>query len=292
MWCAARRHACWVGLLGAAIAVSGCSWFNALGFRWGGSEGSQPIPRDALAAPGAVPPPITEVGDDETGPVVLAMHFDVLRVDLPVGEIRHSLKVWNHLEESIGDPGQTALLARNGLRIGVGDESAWPAMRLVFEGNDARSTRAAHIASDGLGLVVPLGDTEDGATYFLHRRSGELQGGAFGAGRMILLVDYEADANDPSRVRLTITPEFREHKSRTRIVQQGGEIVTVHDQEGVVFHELAAAVTVEPGQFVVVASSTNADGGYLLGSRWLNSELDMQKYETVLCINVQVARTE
>jgi len=200
--------------------------------------------------------------------MALAVQFDVLRVDLPVDRIRHSLKIWNHIEESLGDPVQTALLARNGFRVGVGQRSAWSAVRTIFEENGARCTRAAHTVQDGRELMIPLGYVADGDTYFVHRRGG----------------------NDPSILDVIVTPRSRQHRAQMKYVERGGQIVSVQDQEGMVFGELASAAALAPDQFLVIGTSAEAGGGYLLGSWWLSTRMDARDYEIVLCISARTVR--
>ncbi len=255
-------------------------------------------PRDALAPPGqhfneGVDGSAPQLDTDKDAAViVLRMHFDVLRVDLPLETIRHSLKLWNHVDESVGDPGLTALLARNGFRVGVTDAGSWAAIRTILAENEARTTRVEHVALEDLPLVIPLGEVDEGESYFLHRRGGKLAGGAFHAGKKQIRVDYATDEKDPRRVTLRATPVVVEERMRTKLVAQGDRIVTVRDHEGQVFRELAATVTVGPGELLVIGSSAPADDGFLLGSWWLTSSLDLEKYETVLFISAQPTRVE
>ena len=286
-----RRQLGWWGMLSATAAL--CGACVSLGLNSAPEQTGPAVQtEDEFAPPGAAPdqhPPQAE-GAPEI--VVIRMRFDVLRIDLPVDRITHSLKIWNHIDESVGDPALTALLARNGLRLGVAERDAWPAMRTLFEENGGRSTRAERVVQPGLGLTIPLGQVENGDTYFLHCRGGRLQGGTFRAGSKSFQVEYALDEQDPARVFLRVTPQYREKRSKTKLVEQGGEILSVRDHEGVVFDELTATATVEPGQFLVIGSSAEAEKGFLLGSWWLTSRLNMQEYETVLCITPQPVRIE
>lgn len=283
-----------VGFVLAAVIVcaGGCSWFPRLEL----ASHEQPAEvTDSLVAPGTLEGE-TSAGENESAQIAssdsiaLAVQFDVLRVDLPVERVRHSLKIWNHLDESLGDPVQTALLARNGFRIGVGERSVWSAIRTIFEENGARSTRATYTVQDGRELMIPLGDVNEGDTYFVHGRGGQLKGGAFDAGTKFLAVDCAPRADDPTILSMTVTPRTRDHKGRMKYVEHGGQIMSVQDQEGLVFSELAAPVSLAPGQFLVIGGSAEAESGYLLGSWWLNTTLDAQAYEIVLCVSAKTVR--
>ena len=196
------------------------------------------------------------------------------------------------LDEALGDPGLTALLARNGFRVGVGRQADWPAIRAVFERNGARVTRVARTVQEGAPLTIPLGQVEDGTSYFLHKRGGGLGGGTLTAGRRVFLIGYALDADDPQRLVLRATPVFEAKRTREKLVERDGEIVAVRDHEGRVFHDLTVETGLAAGEFLVIGGSGLAEKGFVLGSRWLGSALDMQQYETVLCISAQATRIE
>jgi len=215
---------------------------------------------------------------------VVRMQFDVTRIDLPVREIKHSLKIWNHVDEAKADPRLTALLARNGFRLGVADRDAQPAIRTIFEENEARIGQVRHSATDGLPLMLSLGSVQEGSTYFVHRKDGGLIGETFNAGTMFLRIDYVMTDDKPPRVVLQVTPELREDRTRTRLVDRGGEIQAIQVHDGTVFDELSTMFTLKRTQFLVIGTSERAQKGYILGSWWLTSVLNMQQYETVLCV--------
>jgi len=252
--------------------------------------GPEAGPAVDLSPPGQSAAAAAPVADGRT--YVLRVHFDVMRVDLPVTETRHSQKIWNHLAETMGDPGLTALLARNGFRAGVGDQADWPALRAIFEHNRARVTRVARAAQDGTPLTIPLGPIADGSSYFLHRRGGGLTGGTLNAGQRSMRIEYALSADDPQRVILRAMPAFQEQDVVAKTVERDGELVVVRDHEGRVFRELAVDVEVGPGQFLVIGESASAAGGFLLGSWWLDSSLELEKFETVLCISARTTRIE
>ncbi|GJM26039.1 MAG: hypothetical protein DHS20C16_24540 [Phycisphaerae bacterium] len=218
------------------------------------------------------------------------MQFDVHRVELPIEEERRSLDLWKHLNESLGDPQLTALLARNGLRAGKGDRDAWPAMKSIIEDAGGRMGTYRHVLDNGLSLLVNLDRTEGGESYFLHERGGSLKGGSLPEGTKRILIDYAAQDGDATRVILKVRPELEEARTRSRWVEQDGNVANVQDHDGITFDELAVMIKLAPGEFAVLGSSEQADSGYLIGSRWLSSTLGMKNHETVLFIRPQLVR--
>ena len=274
-----------------ALACNDAQWDWSGGRQTSPAEVAAPAD-DSFAVPGSALPADGGGDGDRGGMIVLRIHFDVLRIDLPVDAVRHSLKIWNHIDEALGDPGLTALLARNGFRVGVGRQADWPAIRAVFERNGARVTRVARTVQEGAPLTIPLGQVEDGTSYFLHKRGGGLGGGTLTAGRRVFLIGYALDADDPQRLVLRATPVFEAKRTREKLVERDGEIVAVRDHEGRVFHDLTVETGLAAGEFLVIGGSGLAEKGFVLGSRWLGSALDMQQYETVLCISAQATRIE
>lgn len=227
--------------------------------------------------------------------VELGVVFEVLRVDLPRKDGRAALKIWNHLNESIGDPGLTALLARNGLRIGVGDDETWPALRAVFEANDARTAHVDQLAESGRPVILPLGEVQSGNSYFLHRRTAGLEGGTFPTGQCQFQIDFAVSERDLASIELRIAPRLEESRTRTRVVDQGGALVTVRDRPAQAFEELTVNLTVAPGEYVVIGSSAEAKPageGFLLGSWWFTAKLGAETFETVLCVKPKVTRLD
>jgi len=294
-----------LGLVAAvACGAAGCAdnWWDVRTWEIAPQEHSpEPTPAPALsdewAAPGEGMADAAAEGDAQTaasagddGLFVLGVHFDLMRVDVPVTETRNAGKVWNHLNESLGDPGLTALLARNGFRIGKGDQADWPALRAIFERNGAKVNRVARTAQDGTPLTLPLGAIADGTGYFLHRRGGGMGGGTFNAGQRTFRIEYTLDTDDPRRVRLRIVPAFTEQQGEAKPVERDGEIVMVRDPTGRVFHELAVDVDLGPGEYVVIGPSAAAAAGFVLGSCWLDATMNLQQFETVLCISAQPTR--
>ena len=245
---------------------------------------------DQEAPPPEVEPMGVQTSAAQSDATVVRVHFDVLRVDLPIESTRHSLKVWNHLDESQSAPGRVALLARNGIRVGVADGSAWPALRAIFEANNARTVRRQDTVGDGLPRFFELGRVAEGDTYFVHTQRGALEGGTFAAGVKRLRIDYAIKEDAPQTVVVRVTPEFYEDEAQEKWVESGGEVVAVRDHGGVVFDELSATATLQPGQFLVIGGSERANRGLLVGSWWFNSTLDMRGYETLVCITPKVVR--
>ena len=280
--------------LGSAAMLL-CQGCNSDRFRLGRSAPPQPEAfRPAVAGDR---PMITEserpseLGHRENA-VTLQITFELLRVDLPIRGMRHSLKIWNHVDETRAGPSQTALLARNGLRMGAAPVEAWPALRALFEANDARSVRARHAVQSGAPVSVRLGEIEEAESFFEYRRDGSLVGRTFDCGTRFLHIDYALDPADPARTRIRVTPEVRKFGTGKHWQNIDGRLREVPRYEGRIFSDLSAELAVGPGEFLVIGPSETACLESLVGSRFLTSEQNNVTYETVICLTPRPVRVD
>jgi len=228
--------------------------------------------------------------DELTSPVALGLSFDVMRIELPVEPIRHSAKIWNHVDEWNEDPTVPGRLARNGMRLGVADENDWPALKTLFEQVGAKSDERRLVMTEGQPLMINLGELPAGQSYFLHRRTGQLEGGVFADSEKFLRIEFVADDSELSELRLRITPESVEKTRRRKLVSRQGQVREIAEAQGVLFSDLSATVSLETGQFVVIGPGERATEGYRLGSWWFQSQLRSEPMEAVVLIKPQPVR--
>ncbi len=241
---------------------------------------------DGLAARGPSDTPV-----DRDAIVVVQLHFDVLRVELPADTVHHSDKTWNHVAEPSGDPARTALLRRNGLRVGTASADAWPALRAVFEASQATVIRAPHVARLGAPLALDLGPVDAGTSVFLLTEDHRLVGTSFESGSKYLRIDYAVSTDDGGFTTLRLTPEVNRVSPTKRWQEANGDLRRVADYDGRVFHELSFAVDVPVGEFLVIGPDTEATP-LSIGRRFLTRDLDGRKHETILCITPQPFLTD
>lgn len=223
---------------------------------------------------------------------VVGLSFDVIRVELPLAESSIATDIWKYVDESNSDPSLPALLARNGMRIGVADGSAWAAMRSIFERNSARSSRDQLTMQEDQPAMIRMGKLEEGGMYFLHRRGGKVEGGTFEAGDRFIRLDYEMPASDTDAIDLRVTLETRGADSTRRLVSHDGKVQQVLATEGDSFGEMAYSTRLENGQFLVMGSGDSADKGFRIGSWWFRSQSGENRTETIVCVRPAPFRVE
>ncbi len=296
----ARRMRSWVGkthrwaLAGLALAASACREPRAGWF----SRPQQPEAVDAQAEPlnlfnlGGRQKPVETL-------VVVQVQFDVLRIDLPIeaapgaagGGVAHSRKVWNHVDELRIDAARVALLARNGLRIGVARRDDWPVMKAIFEGNGAHVIHAPQTVGSGMPLTLEVGTISSPETVFVYEPDGDLVGDTFDSGEKNVHLAYAVDPSDVSRTIIRVTPEVFAGQG-SRWAQVGSELQRLPAFEGKVYDHLMVELSLGPGEFLAMGPADATRSRSVIGSRFLTREYDGRPCETILCVAPQPFWTE
>lgn len=230
----------------------------------------------------------TGSGDTEQidRPVVRSIElvFDVVRADLPVQTIRHSEKLWNHVDElrpqgvSLGD------LARNGLRVGVASASSWPAFRAILASATDDIRRNEFVAQRGAPFVLSLGHLTEPETIFSYGKSGSLSGKTFSAGERLLVLDYALQPELSGAVELRTMLTVRHDRGVLTWERQGGVIRQTPEYDEHVFDGILPITEVGPGEMLVVGPNAASENEYLVGSRFLSTTKNGVVYETVFFI--------
>lgn len=266
------------------IAVAGCRvWDTSVG--WLGLDRSphEDAPSDAKTPTSAKRAPV--VAPRPSGGVqVVRLRFDVLQVELPIDDIRHARKIWNHVDEFRVDPELTVLLARNGLRIGAVSLDAWPAIQAIFQAANAEVRDSEQIIGTNVPLRIDLGTIRDPETIFSYNRNGRLTGRTVVGGTKLVQLDYSyhPELGGCTQVRLTFLIEHDLGASDWE--ERGGVYVEVPTIERYRFDDMSVGLTLNPNEFLVVGPSDAAVQEYLVGSRFLNRRRRGGLVETVVCI--------
>lgn len=217
--------------------------------------------------------------------------FDVVRIDFPLGDIRHARKVWNHVDELRVGAELIPQLARNGLRVGVAGPDAWPAVRAIVEVAGAQVRREQLVAQRGLALVIQLAPVEEGESIFCYRKDNRLTGKTFLAGRKLLNVDYSFHPELGACTDLKVSFEVRHDRGVMTWERRGGIIEQVPAIDRHVFSDVEALLTLNPDEFLVLGLSDQHENAYLIGGRFLTVERSGKRHETVMCITPRAVRT-
>ncbi len=266
------------GLLLIGPTGTGCRF---LGWGKGGTPSGQSPPRWPLTDR----PRFASTSSDRTEPVrVVGLTFDVVRIDLPVGEIHHGGKIWNHVDEGRVEASLAALLARNGLRVGVATPDAWPALATIIEAAGGTVRREELSAPQGQPLLIRVGTVDETESIFTHRRGGRLEGKTFSAGDKLLSVDYwyHPELGGTTDVRLQL--EIRRDRGVMTWEREGGILRQVPAYDRTAWTELVVPLTLRPDEFAVIGLGDRGENAFLPGSRFFTSQQEGRLVETFYCL--------
>ncbi len=225
------------------------------------------------------------------GVPIVHVAFDVLRIDIPVESIRHSCKIWNHVDELQIGPQTVALLARNGLRVGAASPAAWPAIEAILESAGAESRSEQMFTHQGLPVCVVISSIDAGETFFTYDRDGRLVGKTFPAGDKLLGWDYAFHPELGGCTELQLTLEVRHDRGELTWERQDDAVRQVPAYDRHVFADLIVPISLNPGEFVAIGPGDEMDNEYLIGSRFFAGKRSGRAYETIFCITPRPYRT-
>jgi len=215
---------------------------------------------------------------------VVELTFDVMRVTLPIGTMRHSRKIWNHVDELAVDATRISLLARNGLRVGAASPDAWPAIRTVLVACDAGIRKDQFQSFSGLPLVIETSEISDTESFFAYAANDRLDGKSFTQGKKLVTLDYTVYAAMGGLVEVKLTFEVRHDRGTMTWENVNGVITPAPAFDRHVFEDLTTHLSITPGSMLILGPSDEASNEYLVGSRFLMERRGADRYEVLYMI--------
>jgi hypothetical protein len=284
-----------VSLLAAVGALSGaCS--GPLHVTSGFSPHSPPTAgvAAALAVRHDRPPELVQnvapKGDPRLRWTRLDVVLTVLHVQVPRTRRTQMEPVWNHLREDVLDNATALRLQSNGVRVGVGREDWWDAVRTTIDAVEGVRTQALDPlrVPANYPLALELDERPREQTLFFVADDGVLSGETWPHSRNVLRVTYELNLAERDHVRLTIVPEVRQRLEGFKWVRSETGVTQMPNYDGRAFAAAAFAVDLEPGEFLTVAPGPRANLFGLVGGALLVRELDGQCYDSYVFLRADV----
>jgi hypothetical protein len=223
---------------------------------------------------------------------VVHLAFDVLRVDMPVDSVRHSRKIWNHVDGMRIDSQAAGLMARNGLRAGAASPESWPAIQTILESAGGELSNEQLITQRNLPLSVTVSSIDEEETIFSYGRDNRLAGKTFPAGEKALKLDYAFHPELGGCTEIQLGFEVRHDRGKLTWKREGDVIRQVQAYEHHVFTDLGVLLTLNPGESLVIGPSEEAEKEYLVGSRFFMHRRSGRLHETLYCVTPRPYRTD
>ncbi len=232
------------------------------------------------ASPAPPETPLTAKGT--LTPLVVQLSFELVRVEFPLGDFRDARKVWNHVDEVRGSAHEASQRMRNGLRIGVGEPSVWPAIEAILASPDVRVEREQLSAQANQPPTISLGTMREPESVFVYGADRRFSGTTIAGGEKLVRVDYEYRPEAGGATEVRVRFEIRRELGVMTWERKEGVIREIPAAEHHAFDELTSLFTLSSGEFLVIGLSENIDNAYLVGRRLLSGVREGQAHETIL----------
>lgn len=286
-WWMGRRGARFV-CIGGILAALGC---NGSSRSWFFFPRSAPEPTDQILdadTPFTEPDPRPAVALGPPGAIVSASaRISILHVRIPRSEQPRTELLWNHLREDALGSEVVFRLRKNGLRVGIGRREWWGAVKAILDaidGHRVSSLEPIRIAP-GFPLGLELDAEPHDQNLWVYEADGVLSGESWPKSRNFLRLIYTLDRQRPERIFLAIVPEVRQRLPGWRWVRTEDGLWQTPKHGGRAFPAAGFRVALEPGEFLVIAPSADADIAGLIGSSFLTEEDDGPRLDSYIFIS-------
>lgn len=270
-------------LLAACLALGGCNETP---------QASKPI------APSPSAPVMAPLAADSNGnaPSKPSQYFYVttLRmavVQVPTGMISGSEDLWSYVDEEPVAAGRSAVLGRNGLRIGVGRRGGWDDVLKVLRKMTGRSISETSIAGiPGAPQHIVLKEQQPAQAIFISNPDQTVSGSDYPAGDAVLSLACSLSEDDPNSMIITGLPQIRSTARRPQIVRDETGLRMLDLPTMYPFTPLAFQLTIQRNDFLVVGPGVESRRKSSLGHIFLARQKEGLEFETVLIILPEVAK--
>lgn len=280
-----------VAAAAALLAAAGCREQAASWARWDLGANAREAAHQAPAATDGAPvlAPANAAPPSDQVLHVIHFQFDVLRIDILDDPTGHGRKLWNHADELRVDPAQAALLARNGVRMGVAPRGAWPALQTIIDAVHPKLTRAAPVLAAGAPLTIELADIKNPEPLFRYNQHAALVGGTVEKGRKAVQIAYQWDPRRASQTELVVSFVIaRGQAGQTWDVLTGQP---VSESDRTVFDELTCVLVLQEDEFLVMGAGADVANPFLVGPRFFSGEGSGRRRETLLLVTPRPVRS-
>jgi len=254
----------------------------------GGCPPPQQRPVGRMPA-GSLPGTATQPGQAETADYRLIVQFRLAAIEVPAAAAGQSVEIWSYLDEEPIQAARSGVLARNGLRVGVGPARVWHDLAGVFKrltGQEVGYTIAATVP--GRPVSIPIKRRQPAQTIFVFQPDGSLSGADYPPGDDLLVVDCTLREEDPTSLLLTVLPQVRSSGVQTTIVNRPEGVGFESSRETFSFEPLQFQVSLAGKDILVIGPTADARRGDSVGGCFLVGEKAGVAYETVLMVIPQV----
>jgi hypothetical protein len=287
-----KRRLSWLLISASAAGLLGCE----PGLSGAGSSGAPVIPPSPTTMPRAGGHFASQAdpagGAQKAKQFRLVVRIRMTAIEVPIGTASGSEEIWSYLDEEPISTIRSVSLGRNGIRVGLGRDGAWPDLAAVFKrmtGQVPSQSVLAAMPNDPLQII--LRERQDEATIFTFRDDRTLRGQDYPVGDYLLTVACTLDEDDLSKVMLTAVPQVRSTARLTRFVMSPLGPQMVSQPETYSFSDLTFQLMAPPKGFIVIGPGANARNPATVGYHFLTHKREGVEFETLLVLMPEVLAT-
>ncbi len=232
-----------------------------------------------------------------TGPVdpknfKIVVAIRLATIEVPIGTASGSEEIWSYLDEEPISTARSVNLGRNGIRVGLGHDGAWPDLARVFKRMTGRvPTQSVMVAKPNNPLQIILRQRQPATTIFTFRDDRTLRGQDYPAGDYLLTIACTLDEDDLSKVMFTAVPQVRSAAKNPKFIMSPIGPRRLNVAQTYSFEDIAFRLMVPPKGFLVIGPGANARNPSTLGHHFMTIKREGVEFETLLVLRPEVLTT-
>ena len=226
---------------------------------------------------------------DDPQNFMLLIRFQLTSIQLPIGAVSNSEELWSYLDEEPVGAQVGVALARNGIRIGLASEQAWPDIAKLLTRLTGKPLARRHLQTPvNAPVPVVLKQGLPAQTIFMFRGDRTLIGNDYPPGDNVLMMTARLNYDDPSSVHLLGAAVVRSTRRRQRYVEGPAGFVRVSERDHYPLEGASFRLRVPAGGFIIVGPGRDVRRPNSPGRRFLIHTHKGLDFETILVIAPKV----
>jgi len=258
------------------------------------TQNPQPTAVEISESPIFTPPPADGPLPAPVARTPRKMMISVLHVQIPRDRRSDAARVWPLLRENAIDADTLLRLRLNGIRVGLGAARAWEDVTAIIEAIDGRMVRAAAPVAmpAGLPVTLELDDEPRDQMLFYVGRDGVLSGSTWLRSKNVFRVVCASALTEIDRIRFSAIPEVQQDLEGWTWVQAPEGWTQAPRKNQFQFEAAAVTLLLDPGEFILLSVSPDADSERLLGSALLTHRIDGLPYDSYIFMKPELRTAE
>ena len=274
-----------VCLVGLALAQSGCTSDKTAVAKQAAA------PSAGVFASPLSPQPQHMLTSGRPEPVTV-QQLDIYQLSVPLGAVSHSDEFWKRVDEQTVDIATYDLLLKNGMRVGVANNSEWPYFKSIVDAHPTKSRQCTATGGDAGAVELVLKEKINFQNVFYLNDRNQVYGRTYERCENAMGVSFQPAPRKPGTVRISVCPLVRSLRKRFEVSIRNNEEREIQYVAPENLYDLNLITDVPVEGFLVIAPSDHARIPSSLGSTFLVGGNISERFEQVLLLVPRVTSRE